>query len=188
MRSQLRHGGFTMDLNNFDYGATKKVEGPLMRRRLLILLVYAVYTVAFAVIIFAWLKIVPVFALWPFGLLILHLLLWKYTQIDHIYHIEAGMLTLNRRYGNKKLFPLTELRLKEAELIAPKAESEDKIRDFEPEIIYDATPSKDTVDVYVILYRNKEHRRCAMYIEVSEASLKALHYYNSSVKFVKTLK
>ena len=177
-----------MDLNNFDYGATKKVEGPLAIRRLLILLVYTVYTVALALIVFVWLRIVPVFALWPFGLLILHLLLWKYTQIDYIYHIEAGMLTLNRRYGNKKLHEIVSFRLKEAELIAPRCESEEKIAEFAPEIVYDATPSKDTVDVFVMLFRNKEGKRCAMYVEVSEASLKALHYYNSSVKMVKTLK
>ena len=177
----------TMDLNNFDYGAEKRIEGPLKVRAFLILLVYAIYTGGFAFVAFV-LFHPAIFALWPFGLMILHLGLWRFVKIDYIYHIEAGMLTLNRRYSNKKLVPIAELRLKLAELIAPKAESEGKIRDFEPEIIYDAVPSKDTKDVFVILYRNNENRRCAMYIEVSQASLKALHYYNSTVPFVATEK
>lgn len=176
-----------MDLNNFDYGATKKIEGPLKTRALLIILVYVVYSVGFAFVAFV-LFHPAIFALWPFGLLILHLGLWRFVQIDYIYHVEAGMLTLNRRYSNKKLVAITELRLKEAEFIGPRDEADGKIRDFEPEITFDAVPSKATKDVFVILYRNKEHRRCAMYIEVSQASLKALHYYNSSVKMVETEK
>ena len=176
-----------MDLNNFDYGATKRIEGPLKKRALLILLVYAIYTAGFAY--FTFVVFHPaIFALWPFGLMILHLGLWRFVQVDYIYHIEAGMLTLRRRFSNKKLVDIVELRLKLAELIAPKEESEAQIRDFAPEITYDAVPSKDTKDVYVILFRNKENRRCALYIEVSEASLKALHYYNSTVKIVPTLK
>lgn len=175
-----------MDVNNFDYGAEKRIEGPLKVKAFLIILVYAIYTGGFAFVAFSFHP--TIFALWPFGLMILHLGLWRYVKIDYIYHIEAGMLTLRRRYSNKKLVDIVELRLKLAELIAPKAESDAQIRDFAPEITYDAVPSKDTKDVFVILFRNKENRRCAMYIEVSEASLKALHYYNSSVKMVKTEK
>ena len=176
-----------MDLNNFGYGAEKRIEGPLRVRAFLIILVYAIYTGGFAFVAFV-LFHPAIFALWPFGLMILHLGLWRFVKIDYIYHIEAGMLTLRRRYSNKKLVDIVEFRLRLAEHIAPKAESEAQIRDFEPEIIYDAVPSKNTRDVYVILFRNKENRRCAMYIEVSEASLKALHYYNSNVKIVPTLK
>ena len=176
-----------MELNNFDYGATKKVEGPLKTRKLLIILLFIVYTAVFAIVV-GITRLIPVFAIWPFGLYILYLALWRYVQVDYIYHIEAGTLTLKRKYGNGKPQDISSLRLKEAELIAPRDESDYKISDFAPEIVYDAVPSKDTKDVFVILYKDSAEKRCAMYIEVSEASIKALRYYNSSVKMVKTEK
>jgi len=176
-----------MEVNNFEYGAMKKSEGDIKKRKTLFILLYAVFTgAAFGVVI--WSKLLPVGAIVPLLLYILALATWRYTQVDYKYIIETGNLTLTRKYGNSKAQALTELRLKNAELIAPMRESEDKIRDFEPELVYDALPSVSCVDAYVILYRNKDGKRCAMYIEVSAASLKALRYYNENCVMSKTEK
>ena len=198
-----------MELNNFEYGAMKKMEGAIKKRRNLLLAIYIVYTAVFFTIIFST-KMIPLGALYAVSMYILYLATWRYVQVDYKYHIEAGTFTLTRKYGNSKAVKVAELKLKEAVLIAPINRPDDvasvadksvdkapilppekaneKIRDFEPEIIYDARPSEDTKDAYVILYKDADGKRCAIYIEVAQASLKALHYYNSSVEIIPTEK
>lgn len=176
-----------MEVNNFEYGAMKKSEGYIKKRKILLIAVYLVFTgAAFGAVIAS--KLLPVGAIVPFLLYILVLATWRYTQVDYKYIIETGNLTLTRKYGNSKPQELTKFKLKTAELIAPMRENEGKIRDFEPEIVYDALPSVSCEDAYVILFRNDEGKRCAMYIEVSKASLKALRYYNESCVMSETLK
>ena len=121
---------------------------------------------------------------------ILVLATWRYVQVDYKYIVDTGKLTLTRKYGNSKAVELTSLRIKDAELIAPTKDAREsgKIAEFAPEITYDAVPSISTPDSFVILYKNADGKKCAMYIEVSQASLKALHYYNSSVPMVATEK
>lgn len=176
-----------MELNNFEYGAEKKVEGKLKTRKILLIVLYLTFTaVAFTAVIIS--KLLPTGALVPFALYILYLATWRYVQIDYKYIVETGKLTLTRKYGNSKPVVLTEFRIKEAELIAPLDESEAKIRDFEPEITYDAIPSEACPDKYVALFRDKDAKRCAMLFEASAASLKVLHYYNGNCVVRQTTK
>lgn len=176
-----------MELNNFEYGAMKKNEGAIKKRKMILLAVYVIFTgAAFGAVIAS--KLLPVGAIVPFLLYILVLATWRYTQVDYKYIIETGTLTLTRKYGNSKAKELVKFRIKSAELIAPMRDSEGKIRDFEPEVVYDALPSVACEDAYVILFRDDNNARCAMYIEVSEASLKALRYYNENCVMSKTQK
>jgi hypothetical protein len=169
-----------MDLNNFEYGATKAVEGKIKKLKFTLFAIYAAFSIVFFTVIFS-IKMVMLGALWPFAMYIIVLATYKYVQVDYKYRIEAGTLTLERKYGNSKPVTLTTLRLKDANLIAPLKEYEGKIRDFEPEIVYDAVPSVNTVESYVILYTDNDGKRCALYIEAPEASVKALRYYNSNM-------
>ena len=179
-----------MELNNFEYGAMKKVEGKLKTLRNLLIALY----IASSIAVFAILCSIPApmwFVLWVVaGLPILVLLTWRYVQVDYKYLVEAGKLTLTRKYGNNKPVELTSLRIKEAEYIGPRKDAEEsgRVAEFAPEITYDAVPSVSSPDAFVILYRNSDGKKCAMYIEVAQASLKALHYYNSSVPMVATEK
>ena len=179
-----------MELNNFEYGATKKVEGKLKTLRNLLIALY----IGSSVVVFAILCSIPApmwFVLWVVaGLPILVPLTWRYTQVDYKYIIESGKLTLTRKYGNFKPTALTSLRIKEAEYIGPTKEAKEsgRIAEFSPELTYDAVPSVSSPDSFVILYKDNDGKRCAMYIEVAQASLKALHYYNSSVPMVSTEK
>lgn len=167
-----------MEINNFEYGAEQKIEGKLKTRRLLLLILYVVFTASLFGIIFA-IKMIPLGAVVPIFVWMLIFFTWRYVKIDHKYIIDMGNLTYTKRYGNTKPKVISEFKVKNATLIAPVEESESKVRDYEPEIEYDARPYADCVGAYVALYVNKDGKRCAFYFQATEASLKVLHYYNS---------
>lgn len=167
-----------MEINNFEYGAEQKIEGKLKTRRLLLLILYAIFTVTLFGIIFA-IKMIPLGAVVPIFVWMLIFFTWRYVKIDHKYIIETGNLTYTKRYGNSKPKVISEFRVKNASLIAPYEDSVGKIRDFQPEIEYDARPSVECSGAYVALYTNNDGKRCAFYFQATEAALKVLRYYNT---------
>ena len=174
-----------MDFTAYEYGVDKKREGKLKLLANLLIALYIFFVVGTFGVLY-WIRLIPVGALIPLFLWILIFFTWRYVQIDDIYYIESGALTLVRKYGNRKKKTLTELRIKEAELIAPLADSAGAVRDFAAEREIDARPSTDAVDVYVILYRDKDGKRTALYIQATAAALKSLRYYNEKTVVTKT--
>ena len=174
-----------MDFTTYEYGVDKKREGKLKLFANLLILLYIVFVVGTFGILY-WIRLIPVGALIPVFLWMLIFFTWRYVQIDDIYYIESGSLTLVRKYGNRTKRTLTELRIKDAELIAPLADSAGYVRDFSAEREIDARPSADAADVYVILYKDKDGKRTALYIQATAAALKSLRYYNEKAVVVKT--
>ena len=174
-----------MDFTTYEYGVDKKREGKLKLLANLLIALYIFFVVGTFGVLY-WIRLIPVGALIPLFLWMLIFFTWRYVQIDDIYYIESGALTLVRKYGNRKKKTLTEFRIKEAELIAPLADSAGAVRDFAAEREIDARPSTDAVDVYVILYREKDGKRTALYIQATAAALKSLRYYNEKTVVTKT--
>lgn len=174
-----------MDFTTYEYGVDKKREGSLKLLANLLILLYIVFAVGMFGILY-WIRLIPVGALIPLFLWMLIFFTWRYVQVDDAYYIESGTLTLVRKYGNRSKKTLTEFRIKDAELIAPLADSAGAVRDFAAEREIDARPSMDAADVYVILYRDKSGKRTALYIQVTAAALKSLRYYNEKTVVTKT--
>lgn len=173
-----------MEFNSYEYGKEAKIEGKLKARRNMLLLLYVAFTIGAFGVIFAN-KIYPLGAIVPIFVWMLIFFTWRYVKIDNKYVIESGVLTFTRRYGNTKPRLVTEFRIKTAELIAPLKDSEHKVKDFDPEFTYSAVSSASSEDVYVCLYKNADDKRCALYIEVTNAAIKMLRYYNENTVVVK---
>ena len=174
-----------MDFTTYEYGVDKKREGKLKMLSLMLVLLYIVFVVGTFGVLY-WIRLIPVGALIPLFLWMLVFFTWRYVQIDDIYYIESGSFTLVRKFGNRSKRTLTEFRIRDAELIAPLADSAGAVRDFDAEREIDARPSNDANDIYVILYRDKDDKRTALYIQVTSAALKSLRYYNEKTVVVKT--
>ena len=174
-----------MDFTTYEYGVDKKREGRLKLLANLLILLYIVFAVGMFGILY-WIRLIPVGALIPLFLWMLIFFTWRYVQVDDAYYIESGTLTLVRKYGNRSKKTLTEFRIKDAEIIAPLADSAGAVRDFAAEREIDARPSADAADTYVVLYRDKSGKRTALYIQVTAAALKSLRYYNEKTVVTKT--
>lgn len=166
-----------MEINNFEYGATQRIEGRLKVRKFILLAIYVAFTVITFSVIFA-IKMIPLGAVVPIFVWMLVFFTWRYVNIDNKYIIETGNLIFTKKYGSSKPKKIMEFRIKNAEVIAPIRDSSGAIRDFEAETVYNALPYEDCPNGYVALYKDANGKRCAFYFEATEASLKVFRYYN----------
>ena len=173
------------DFNTCEYGAEQKSEGRWRLFRTLMLSAYALYTLAYFVIIYIT-RIFPLGALIPITLWIIIYFTWRYTKPDYRYLIEKGTMTFFVMFGKKKKIKKTEIKVSSAEAIAPADALKEKISEFAPQKTYSAIPSVSACDVYAALYTDAEGKRCVFYFVATSQALKLLHFYNSKTVVVKT--
>ncbi len=174
-----------MEFFNCEYTVDKKREGSLKKLSILLIALYCVFTGGCFGIIFA-IGIVPLGAAVPVLLWILVLLTWRYVKISYSYSVEAGAFKLTKIIGEKKRVPVTELRLKECTLIAPAVGNENALAEFAPVYVYDAAPSLDAEDIYIILATDKNGEKVACKCQVTQETLKAFKHYKSDTVMSKT--
>lgn len=172
------------DFNSYEYTAERRAEGVWLLLKILMIVGYLAFAVGYFVIIYVT-RVFPLGALIPFFLWILIHFTWKYVKPDLKYTIDHGTLSYfviyRRKSGRKKL----EIKISDAEEIAPMNDIKDKIAAFSPNRIYSALPSKKNADAYAILYTDKQGKRCVFYFVATEASLKLLRIYNSKTVITK---
>lgn len=175
-----------MEFNTYEYSAQQKADGKFFVRKMLILSLYFIFTVAYLSFII-YTIIFTLGALIPVALWILIFFTWRYVKPDYKYEIATGMLTFSVKHGNKKKGKVvTEFKVSAAEEILPVAENEEEITAFESKKIYSALPSQSASDVYAALYTDKDVNKCVFYFVATEQALKLLHFYNSRTIVVKT--
>ena len=165
-----------MEVNSYEYTVDKKVEGSYGLKKLLMVLAYVLYCLAFLILII-YTRIVPLGAIIPLTLYILYLCTWRFVSIEYKYTVESGLFTLYTVYGSRNKKKTCELRLKEAERIIPVCEYTNDIAAFAPVKVYDGRSSRLTSDAYAILFR-EEGKPAVIYVDAPEQSVKVFHYYN----------
>ena len=165
-----------MEFNTFEYAASQKAEGKWILFKLLLILFYIAYVVAFGVIIYIT-AFVPVGALIPVTLWILVYLTYKYTSPDYKYTVEHGEICFYKTVGKttKKVFSTP---LRDASLLAPINEAGEKIREFKPTKSYSAVPYSKCPDVYAMLYTDRENKKCVFYFRATREAIKIMSHYN----------
>lgn len=178
--------------STYEFVVAQKAEGHFLRRRILFILLYIVYALSFLTVGIITRLGVPMVALVPVTTWILAFFTWRYANIEYEYSMTSGTLTFSEVYGGRSRKKKAEFRLKDAAAILPldDPKTADQVNRFAPEIVYNAIPSKDAKDTYVMLYvdeseKTKGHGKHVAFTFVATAqALKIMKYYNPSATVV----
>ncbi len=174
-----------MELSDYEYTVEQKSEGKWKLRKILMLTLYVVYTIAYFLIIYIT-RIIPLGALIPLTLWILVFFTWRYVKPEYKYRIESAFITFTVVYGGRTKKEIFKTKICDAEHILPLAEAKSEIREFEPQIKYNALPSPICEDAYAMLYTDESGKRCLFTFKATSQALKSLRFYNSRTKIVTT--
>ena len=169
-----------MDFCQYEYTAKKERRGLYGMLRWLLIFAYVAFVGVYFLIIFLT-RMIPLGALIPIALWILVFLTWKFVCIEYKYEISGSELTFYTLYGKKKKLK-AKIYLNEAEVILPLDEADEQIKKFGATVQYNALPRSDEPDAYVILYRDREGKKCCFKFKATAEALHCIRLYNKSLK------
>ncbi len=172
--------------NTYEYGTEQKPVGKWKAYRLLLLLLYALFVVAYFLVIYIS-RIFPLGALIPLFLWIIVYFTWRYTKPDYWYTVEKGSFTFSTAYGKKsKRRVKCSFRISSAEAIAPRSAITEKINEFAPQRVYSALPTPSAEDAYAALFKDSDGKRCVIYFVATAEVLKLMRFFNSKTVICET--
>lgn len=171
----------------YEFVVAQKAEGRFLRRRILFILMYAVYVVAFLAVGVITRIGVPLVALVPVTTWILIFFTWRYVQVEYEYSITSGILVFTEVYGGRSRKKMMQVTLKDAVAILPLSDprTEAQVERFAPDIVYSAIPSVKAEDTYVLLYVDENDKvkgkgkHVAFTFVATTQALKVMKYYNA---------
>lgn len=178
--------------NFVNYGVKKKTDGPILARKLLLILSYTAFVAVFAAFCFGLIlpvKIPPFFAFVILFTCIIVFFTWRYVQIEYEYIILDGEFRMLKIYGAKQMRELCRVRVSGMKVIAPYNGEYMAAADAIPysrRIMAVSSPS--AADIYYAIFADADGADSAVFFEVTEKTMKVLRYYNSAVVITKTLR
>ena len=173
-----------MELANYEYTVAQKSEGKWSIYRWLMLSGYVLFAAGY--FIAAYLSgFIPLVAILPLLLWILVYFTYRYVKPEYKYEISEAYLKFYRIYG-KKAKEVTRIRICDADFIIPLESAITEIQRYSPSRTYSAIPSKDSTDLYVILYKNDSQDACAFMFKATAEALKCLKFYNGNTVITDT--
>ena len=177
--------------NNFvNYGVKKKTDGPLLMRKIFLILGYILFVGIFAAFCFGLIlpvKIPPLFALVVIFTCIIVFFTWRYVQIEYEYIILDGEFKMLEIFGSKQMRELCRVRVSAMSSIAPYTGEHKAAAEAVPadrRII--AVSSLSACDIYYAVFKDSDGSDSAVFFEATEKTLKVLRYYNSETVVTKT--
>ncbi len=173
------------DSSYYDYLVRPKVKGKLLLKRVLLILLYIVYTIGFCTIC-ALLKFFPLMCLVLVTTLIVIFFTWRYASPEYSYAIEKSNIAFAVIYGGATRKELFEYHIKDIEIIAPYSgehkRQADSITDAEK--VY-MVSSMEAYDIYYIYASDATGKKRIVFFEATEESKKLLRYYNAKTVILK---
>ena len=171
----------------YEFVVAQKAEGRFLRRRILFILMYALYVTAFLTVGIITRIGIPLVALVPVTTWILIFFTWRYVQVEYEYSMTSGILVFTEIYGGRSRKKIMEVHIKDVTAILPLSDprTEVQVERFEPETVYSAVPSKDATDTYVMLFEERgeqakgKGKHIAFTFVATTQALKIMKYYNS---------
>ena len=172
--------------STYEYAVAKKREGSYKWARVGLVIGYIFYVITFFSVGVMSKLLVPCIALVPLTTWMVVFFTWRYVNIDYEYSSVSGVLTFSKIFGNRSRKTVTEIRIKNASLIAPLTDSlqRSKLEVYNPEITYSALSTADVEDGYFMLYEDENGKKCAFLFEATAQMLKICRYYNPSATVV----
>jgi hypothetical protein len=171
----------------YEFVVAQKAEGRFLRRRILFILMYALYIAAFLSVGIITRIGIPLVALVPVTTWILIFFTWRYVQVEYEYSMTSGILVFTEIYGGRSRKKMMEVHIKDAIAILPLSDprTEVEVDRFAPELVYNGIPSVNAADTYVMLFEDRAEqvkgkgKHMAFTFVATTQALKIMKYYNS---------
>ena len=169
--------------NYYEYAVDAKVEGKLLRNRILLIIGYILYAIGFMVLVFAS-KLIPLGAFVVVTTAIIVFLTWRYVDIEYEYTIVKGEMTFSKIFGRKSRRDFLKVRIQDMSHFAPYRDEYKAMADA-AEHKYYAVASMSSPDVYVGIFKEpKSNETSAVFFEATNGCVKLAKFYNKSVTVV----
>ncbi len=169
-----------------NYGVKKKPEGKYKLSRILMIIGYVVFALAYF-LLFTTMNILPIIALLPVLTWILIFFTWRFVEVEYEYYILDGEFKLIEVYGAKSMRELCRVRISAMDVIAPyRGENKPKADAFDEKDRICGVSSMDNPDIYYAVFKDESGASRAVFFEATEKTLKVIKYYKSDVEIVKT--
>ena len=163
-----------MDKNQVEYTVTKKSEGSYKVKRLLMMALYIVYSLAFVIIVSG---IHPgIIAVLPITLAVLIILTWRYVNIDYKYEVKGAKIIFSEVMGGRKEKERATCDLTKATAMIPFSKTEE-ISKIKAEKVYDARPSVSAGECFALVVEDQNKVSSVFYFQSPERVLKSVKYY-----------
>ena len=164
--------------NNYtEYAVTQKAEGKNLTNRLLLILLYTVYSVVFAVFFLAGpVKIPMLVALLPVTLWIIIFFTWRFVSVEHEYMLASGVMTFVDIYGGRQRKALFACPVKEMREIAPLRPT----TQLNAKTVIDMRGSVKSADSYYFIINDRAGNSTAVLFEATSSAVQIMKYYNSA--------
>lgn len=169
------------DERTCEYSVMQKIEGKWRLARVLLIVLYAVFAIAYFAFCVA-IKFFPIAGFTPLFTWMLVFFTWRYVSVTYRYEIVSGDFIftklLNDRY-KKKMFTL---KIKDLERIAPYHDriEQSRVEAYDAEKTLWAASTMESPDLYVAYFTDCEGRRTVLYFEATRKALRLLSFYNKN--------
>ncbi len=164
-----------------NYTVTKKSDKTEKVKKMLFILMYVVFDLAYSVIFLTVIKIPMLIALVPVLTWIMVHFTWCFTKVEYEYKIVSGMMTVRISYGELFAKSLCEFKLAEALMLASMETSDKALFETIPEDKkYYCVSSRNAENIYVAVFE-KSGEKCAIYFELTDKVLKVIKSYVSNI-------
>ena len=168
-------------MNNEGYGSNgapfkytiEKQGKSRTRRRILLILAYAVWVILFFVIGVIVKLILPLLCFIPLSVWLISWLTWRFTHEEISITLFSGTMTVTRLFDGKMPQKLAEVKIKDIDCF--EKYSADKMEIYNEKNIIDATTNGNYEEAYIAAWGET-----AVVMEVNEKALKIIKYYNKS--------
>ena len=165
--------------NYFEYAVEAKVEGKLLRNRILLIIGYILYAIVFMVLVFAS-KLLPLGAFVVVTTAIIVFFTWRYVDVEYEYTIVKGEMTFSKIFGRKSRRDFLKVRIQDMSCFAPYTGEYKSLADNAVNKYY-AVSSMSSPDVYVGIFKEpKTNETSVIFFEATAKCVKLAKFYNST--------
>ncbi len=169
--------------NYFEYAVDAKVEGKLLRNRILLIIGYILYAIVFMVLVFAS-KLLPLGAFVVVTTAIIVFFTWRYVNIEYEYTIVKGEMTFSKIFGRRSRRDFLKVRIQDMSHFAPYRDEYKAIADSAAKKYY-AVSSMSSPDIYVGIFKEpKSNDTSVVFFEATSKCVKLAKFYNNAATVV----
>lgn len=165
-------------INHAEVAVKRKLDSELLFKKLLLILLYVAFSLVFFAICYK-IKFVQICALLPLFVWMLVFVTWRYTDIEYEYVVSSGELSLAVIYGNRTRKKMLEVKISEAEKIAPYNDAaKASLGSVQIKNVYNILKSKSYENAYYALFDIPKKGKTIVLFEGNEKALKIMRFYN----------
>ena len=178
MNDTMRSGG---QGTPYEYTVKQKESTALRIKRILLCVLYAVWTLGCLAVILLFKSLIVVMILVCIcGLWLMIALTWRRTFVEYEFSIWGGELTVSRILGSRSRRRLFTIEIREIACIVPYDDEHlEAVERFRPEKKTFAISSLDAPELYAVMWKDQADKRHLLCMEMNERALKSLRHQNA---------